>query len=160
MNRAALGCWIRRFLMEYLIGERNLSRNTQHSYRDAIRLLLTFAAAQWHKKADQLLVSDINADLLRAFLRHIEEKRRCNVSSRNQRLAAIHALAGFIAERCPKYLEWCAQLRTVKAKRSAPGPVCYLEKAEIDALLDAPSPLTKLGSRDRTLLLFLYNSGG
>ena len=45
-NRAALGSWIRRFLMEYLVGERNLARNTQHSYRDAIRLLVMFAAAQ------------------------------------------------------------------------------------------------------------------
>jgi site-specific recombinase XerD len=68
-------------------------------------------------------------------------------------------MAAFIAERCPEYLDWCAQLRTVKAKRSAPRPVCYLEKPEIDALLDAPNPGTKLGSRDRTLLLFLYNSG-
>ena len=158
-NSAALGSWIRRFLMEYLVGERNLARNTQQSYRDAVRLLVVFAATKTHKRADELLVPDIDADLLRAFLRHVEEKRKCSVSSRNQRLAAIHALASFIAERCPEYLEWHAQLRAVKAKRSAPRPVCYLEKPEIDALLDAPSSATKLGYRDRALLLFLYNSG-
>ena len=153
-NRAALGSWIRRFLMEYLVGERNLARNTQQSYRDAVRLLVAFAAAKTRKKVDELLISDVDADLLRAFLRHIEEDRKCSVSSRNQRLAAIHALAGFIAERCPEYLDWCAQLRTVKAKRSAPRPVCYLEKPEIDALLDAPSPVTKLGFRDRAYCSF------
>jgi integrase/recombinase XerD len=158
-NRVALGSWIRRFLMEYLIGERNLARNTQQSYRDAVRLLVVFAAAKTHKKVDELLIPDIDADLVRAFLRHIEEKRKCSISSRNQRLAAIHALFGFIAERCPEYLDWCAQLRVIKSKRSAPVPVCYLEKPEIDALLDAPSPVTKLGNRDRALLLFLYNSG-
>jgi len=158
-NRAALASWIRRFLMEYLIGERNLARNTQLSYRDAVRLLVVFTAAKTRKKVDELLIPDVDADLLRAFLRHIEEKRRCSVSSRNQRLAAIHALAGFIAERCPEYLDWCAQIRRVKAKRSAPTPVCYLEKPEIDALLDAPSLVTRLGRRDRALLLFLYNSG-
>ncbi len=158
-SRGALGSWIRRFLMEYLVGERNLARNTQQSYRDAVRLLVTFVAAKTRKKVDELLVPDVDADMLRAFLRHIEEKGKCSVSSRNQRLAAIHALAGFIAERCPEYLDWCAQLRMVKAKRSAPKPVCYLEKREIDALLDAPNPVTKLGSRDRALLLFLYNSG-
>ena len=158
-NRSALAPWIRRFLMEHLIGERNLARNTQRSYRDAVRLLVVFAAAKAHKKVDELLIPDIDADLLRAFLRHIEEKRKCGVPSRNQRLAAIHALVGFIAERCPEYLDWCAQLRTVKAKRSAPRPVCYLEKPEIDALLEAPSPATTLGRRDRALLLFLYNSG-
>ena len=158
-NREALGSWIRRFLMEYLVGERNLARNTQQSYRDAIRLLVVFTAAKAHKKVDELLIPDIDADLLRAFLRHIEEKRKCSVSSRNQRLAAIHALAGFIAERCPEYLDWCAKLRAVRSKRSAPKPVCYLEKPEIDALLEAPSAVTKLGCRDRALLLFLYNSG-
>jgi integrase/recombinase XerD len=52
-----------------------------------------------------------------------------------------------------------AQLRTIKAKRSTPRQVCYLEKPEIDALLDAPSLATKLGYRDRALLPFLYNSG-
>jgi integrase/recombinase XerD len=158
-NRSALAPWIRRFLMEHLIGERNLARNTQRSYRDAVRLLVVFIAAKVHKEVDELLILDIDSDLLRAFLRHIEEKRKCSISSRNQRLAAIHALAGFIAERCPEYLEWCAKVRTVKAKRSAPRPVCYLEKPEIDALLEAPSPATKLGCRDRALLLFLYNSG-
>jgi site-specific recombinase XerD len=145
--------------MEYLVGERNLARNTQQSYRDAVRLLVVFAASNTHKKVDELLIPDIDADLLRAFLRHIEEKRKCRISSRNQRLAAIHALAGFIAERCPECLDWCAQLRTVKSKRSAPAPVCYLEKPEIDALLDAPKQVTQLGNRDRALLLFLYNSG-
>lgn len=158
-NSSALGSWIRRFLMEYLVGERNLARNTQQSYRDAVRLLVVFVAAKTHKKVDELLIADIDADLLRAFLRHIEEKRKCSIASRNQRLAAIHALAGFIAERCPEYLDWCAQLRTVKSKRSAPIPVCYLEKPEIDALLDAPNPATILGNRDRALLLFMYNSG-
>lgn len=158
-DRATLGLWIRRFLMEYLIGERNLARNTQQSYRDAVRLLVVFTATRVHKKVDELLIPDIDADLLRAFLRHIEEKRKCSVSSRNQRLAAIHALAGFIAERCPEYLDWCAQLRIVKAKRSTSRPVCYLEKLEIDALLASPSPATRLGCRDRALLLFLYNSG-
>jgi len=158
-NSSALGSWIKRFLLEYLVGERNLARNTQQSYRDAVRLLVVFAATKTHKKVDELLVADIDADLLRTFLQHIEKARKCSISSRNQRLAAVHTLAGFIAERCPDYLDWCAQLRTVKSKRSAPMPVCYLEKPEIDALLDAPSPTTQLGSRDRALLHFLYNSG-
>ena len=67
-NRSALAPWIRRFLMEYLIGERNLARNTQHSYRDAVRLLVVFTAAKARKKVDELLISDVDADQLRTFL--------------------------------------------------------------------------------------------
>jgi len=39
-NDSLLGPWIRRFLLEHLVAERNLSRNTQRSYRDTLCLLL------------------------------------------------------------------------------------------------------------------------
>lgn len=64
----ALSPWIKRFLLEHLTDERNLARNTQKSYRDAIRLLALFLA-KWHRKpADQLAVADLSTDLLRQFL--------------------------------------------------------------------------------------------
>ena len=37
--------------------------------------------------------------------------------------------------------------------------MCYLEKPEMDALLDAPDRSTRQGFRDYAVLLFLYNSG-
>lgn len=37
-DTSLLGGWVRRFLLEHLVNERNLSRNTQFTYRDAIRL--------------------------------------------------------------------------------------------------------------------------
>jgi len=39
-----IGPWIRRFLLKHLINERNLSLQTQLSYRDMLRLLLPFIA--------------------------------------------------------------------------------------------------------------------
>ena len=88
--------WVRRFLMEHLPDDRNLSRNTQQSYRDALRLLIVFAAGKVRKKADRLLLADIDANLVRVFLRHLEEERGCTISTRNQRLAAYHAFAAFV----------------------------------------------------------------
>ncbi|MER8608648.1 hypothetical protein NKH48_34145 [Mesorhizobium sp. M1233] len=43
-NEMLLGPWVRRFLLEHLVAERNLSRNTQASYRDTLMLLLPFAS--------------------------------------------------------------------------------------------------------------------
>ena len=50
-DKDALPPWIKRFLMEYLPTDRNFARNTQHSYRDALRMLVIFAGATLHKKA-------------------------------------------------------------------------------------------------------------
>ena len=158
-DRQTLGPWVRRFLMEHLPDDRNLSRNTQQSYRDALRLLIVFTADKLRKKADELLVADIDADLVRAFLHDLEKRRGCAISTRNQRLAALHALATFIGQRSPEDLGWSARLRSVQFKRATRVAVGYLDKHEIDALLAVPDTTTKIGCRDHVLLLFLYNTG-
>jgi len=154
-----LGPWVRRFLLEYLVGERNLARNTQQSYRDTLRLLLPFAARNVERPIDRLLVEDLTADRVRAFLNEVEEKRGCGVATRNLRLAAIHSLAHFIGLHSPEHIEWCGQVRVVPFKKAPEVPVCYLEKKEMDALLAAPDVNTTQGCRDQALLLFLYNTG-
>src|SRR2546423_12996915 len=95
-DTSLLGPWLRRFLMEHLVGERNLARNTQRSYRDALQLLLPFLSRCARKPIDRLAVTDLSADRLRQFLSDLEEKRGCVIATRNQRLAAIHALALFL----------------------------------------------------------------
>ena len=158
-NDSRLGFWIRRFLLEHLVVERNLSPNTQRSYRDTLRLLLPLLATQSRKHADALEVEDLSPAAVRSFLKDIEEKRGCSVVTRNQRLSAIHALARFIGERSPELLPWCGEIRAIPFKRAGKNPVTYLEKSELDALLGSPDQSTKQGQRDRALLLFLYNSG-
>jgi type VI secretion system secreted protein VgrG len=93
-----LGPWVRRFLLEHLIGERNLARNTQQSYRDTLCQLIPFASARVHKPVDRLAMTDVSAEIVRDFLSDIEVCRGCSVATRNQRLAAIHALARFVGE--------------------------------------------------------------
>jgi integrase/recombinase XerD len=158
-DKRALAPWIKRFLLEYLPTDRNFARNTQHSYRDALRLFVIFAGTTLHRKPDELLVEDLGADLVRRFMCHIEERRKCSVATRNQRLAGLRTLATFIGERSPEHLSWCAQIRSIPFKKSGHRPIGYLEKDEIDALLAAPDRTRRLGSRDHALLLFLYNTG-
>jgi site-specific recombinase XerD len=158
-DTAKLGPWVRRLLLEHLVGDRNLARNTQRSYRDTLALLIPFIAAKVHKPIDQLDVDHITADRVRQFLQSLEQTRGCSVATRNQRLAVIHALARFIGERCPERIEWCGQLRAIPFKRAAKTPIAYLDKPEMDALLAAPDRNATQGHRDYALLLFLYNTG-
>src|SRR5437016_5844927 len=116
-----LGPWIRRFLLEYLVQERNMSPNTQCSYRDALRLFLPFVAKRMGKELDRLEVQDLSPDTVRSFLKHVEEQRKVSVQTRNQRLAAIHSLARFIAERSPQHVAWYGGIRTVPFKRANRG---------------------------------------
>jgi site-specific recombinase XerD len=154
-----IGPWIRRFLLEYLVKERNLAPNTRASYRDTLILLLPFIAKSIKKTVDRLSIDDISPDLIRSFLLYLEEDRKCCVATRNQRLAAIHALAGFIGVHSPQHLDWCVKIRGIPLKKTPKPVMCYLEKSEMDAILNAPNRKTAQGARDYALLLFLYNTG-
>lgn len=158
-SSSLLGHWVRRFLIEHLVGECNLAHNTRLSYRDALTLLLPFVSAKLHRAVDQLTVSDLSADRLREFLADLETTRHCSIATRNQRLAAIHALARFIGEHSPEHIAWCTQIRAVPFKRAARPLIGYLDKPEMDALLVAADQRTAQGQRDYAMLLFLYNAG-
>lgn len=154
-----LGTWVKRFLLDYLITERNLSINTRSSYRDMIILLLHYLSSHLKKSVDRLLITDISAELIRAFLSFLEQKRGCSIATRNQRLGAIHALARFIGESNPEYVEWCSQICLIPFKKTVQPGITYLEKTEMDAILNSPDRNSPQGQRDYSLLLFLYNSG-
>jgi len=159
MDPTLLGPWVRRFLLEHLIGERNLARNTQRSYRDTLALLLPFTAASAGLSVDRLTIDHLSAERVRLFLRHLEETRGCAPATCNQRLAAIHALARFIGTHRPEHIAWAGHLRAIPFKRTPRPVMAYLDKPEMDALLAVPDRRTAQGVRDHALLLFLYNAG-
>ena len=154
-----LGPWLRRFLLEHLVTERNLAVNTQKSYRDMLTILLPFVTDKLSIKIDRLTIDDLSAKLIRQFLTHIEEQRTCMISTRNQRLSSIHSLARFIGEHSPEYIEWCTQICLIPFKRSLQAEITYLDKQEMDALLAGHNEHTFQGMREHAILLFLYNSG-
>ena len=158
-DETLLGPWVRRFLLEHLVAERNLSRNTQASYRDTLAILLPFASRHGVRAIDRMAVEDLTPSIVRKFLDHLEHDRRCSGVTRNQRPATIRSLARFIGMRSPVHVAWCAEIRATPFKKTAKTVIGYLEKAEMDLLLAQPDRRTLLGDRDHALLLFLYNSG-
>jgi site-specific recombinase XerD len=121
--------------------------------------LLPYVAKRKRSAVDTLALTDLSADVVRAFLVHLESERHCSTATRNQRLSSIHALARFIGAHSPQHVEWCGQLRMVPFKKGLASSITYLEKPEIDALLAAPDRSSSQGARDHAMLLFLYNSG-
>lgn len=154
-----LGPWLRRFLCEHIVTERNLARNTQKSYRDTFNLLLPFVSRKLRKSVDRLAVCDLSSKHVLEFLAHLEDKRECSVQTRNQRLAAVRAFARFVASRDAAHVEWCGHISAVPAKKATPQPIGWLTKPEIQAMLNVLDRTTRQGRNEHALLLFLYNTG-
>lgn len=153
------GYWIRRFLCSYLTDVRNLSANTVKAYRDAIRMLVTHICHSKRIEADSILITDVTPKVILSMLDDVEHKRGCSVKTRNLRLSAFVALAKFVASNCPEHIEWCREIRNIPVKKTPKTLIAYLEKEEMDALLETPDRNTVQGWRDYVLMLFLYNTG-
>lgn len=153
------GYWIRRFLCEYLTDVRNMSANTVKAYRDAIRLLIQHVCNRKKATADSLLIKDITSNEVISLLDELELNRGCSIKTRNLRLSAFIALAKYVSSNCPEFIEWCINIKNIPVKKAQRTLITYLEKNEMDALLEIPDRNTVQGWRDYVLLLFLYNTG-
>ena len=115
--------------------------------------------AHYKRSLERLLIDDVSPQIVRMFLADLESGRSCSVATRNQRLAAIHSLARFIGLHSPEHLAWSTEVRAIPFKKASEPTVGYLEKADMDALLQLFNRRTPLGYRNYALLLFLYNTG-
>ena len=158
-NSNLFGRYVRRFLLEDVIADRNLSLNTQKSYRDSFRLLLGFIAKRHGINPIRLTVEEVDDKIVRRFLAYLEKERGNSVATRNQRLTAIRSLFHFISQCAPELVDLATQIERVPLRKTSSPVISYLEKDEMDALLAAPDRRRSQGQRDYALLLFLYNTG-
>jgi integrase/recombinase XerD len=69
------GRWLSKFLTEHLAGERDLSPQTIASYRDAIKLLLTWFRDVQAIPPEKLRLADLDRASVLAFLDWLETER-------------------------------------------------------------------------------------
>ncbi len=155
----ALAPALQAFFTERLINQRNSSPQTVAAYRDTFRLLLAFAREQTGKQPFQLDLDDLDATLIGAFLKHLEDDRGNSPRTRNARLGAIHSFYRFAALEHPEHAHTIARVMAIPTKRHERNTVSYLDLPEIKALLAAPSRGTWLGRRDHALLLLMIQTG-
>lgn len=150
---------MRAFFYEWLVEQRNASIHTVRSYRDAWRLFLRFVAHRSGKRVAMIALADLTAGEVISFLGHAERERGGTVGTRNCRLAAIRSFFNFVATKDPGSIAQCVEILNIPVKRGPVSEPCYLDPAEVAAILAQPDRSTREGMRDHALLSFLYNSG-
>jgi integrase/recombinase XerD len=152
------GKWLSKFLTNHLAGERDPSPQTIASYRDAIKLLLTWFRDVQATPPEKLHLTDLDRARVLAFLDWLQTERGNSAATRNQRLAVIKAFARYTAIERPEFLDQATQILAVKQKKTPAADMGYLTGGEVKALLAEPDPATRRGLRDTVLLSTLYDT--
>ncbi len=155
----ALASTMQSFFTRHLIGQRRASPHTISSYRDTYRLLLRFVNTETGKPPSRLEFNDLNAEQISRFLDHLEHDRRNSVTTRNNRLAAIHSLFAFAAFEHPDHALLIARVLAIPTKKTDKKLVSFLTDPEVEALLAAPDRATWTGRRDHAMLTTAITTG-
>jgi site-specific recombinase XerD len=150
---------VQSFFQGYLRSVRGASDHTVRAYRDALRLYFCFVAERTCRPPATVGLDDIRADLVLAFLNHLETARHNCSATRNNRLAAIHCFAAHLLRHDLTRAEQYSRILAIPAKRAHLLPPTYLEPQDVRILIAQPDATSTEGMRDLALLLLLYNTG-
>ena len=146
--------------MEYLSGERGVSTHTIRSYSNTFTLLLSYMDEVKHIKADKLAFDHFTRKDVVDFLDWLQNNRKCGNTTRNQRLAALHAFFKYMQYEDVQHLQQWQDILSIKIKKSGKKTaVNYLTVDGIKLLLEQIPITTKPGRRDLAMIALLYDSG-
>ncbi|MDO8864244.1 tyrosine-type recombinase/integrase, partial [Haliea sp. E1-2-M8] len=157
--KPSLGIVVHSFFADHLPVQKGLRLGSIHSYRDTMRLFLRFLSEQTRQPVATLDLQDLTFDQVLAFLKYLEQERGNSIRTRNQRRAALNTFFAYLVLRAPEMLATCQQIAAIPVKRSALPDTHYLEREEVTTLFRSLPREGCFALRDRTLLLFLYNTG-
>jgi site-specific recombinase XerD len=159
MTTTTLGTLVHRFFLDHLAAQKGLRPATIRSYRDMLRLFLTFVAADLRRPITQLSVEDLTFERVLEFLQHLETVRHNHVPTRNQRLAGLRTFFEYLGRRLPERLHVCEQVAAIPVQRTPLPEMRFLDRAEITTLFAELPREGRQALRDRALLTTLYNTG-
>lgn len=152
------GRWLTKFFTDYLAGQRAASPRTVASYRDAMKLLLTWLRDCEHIPPEKLRLADIDRPRVLRFLDWLEAERGCSRATRNQRLAVIKSFCRYTAVEQPDRLEQVAGVLAIRHKSTAAPQQGHLTGDEVKTLLAQPGTAGPRAVRDTVLLALAYDT--
>ncbi|CAN5547824.1 tyrosine-type recombinase/integrase [soil metagenome] len=147
------------FFGDRLVNQQSVSPHTLAGYRDSFRLLLAYVGRRRRRSAAELVLNDLDAPMILAFLEDLESTRKNSVRTRNVRLAAVRAFMSYAASRDPTVLPVVQKVMAIPCKRFHRPLLGYLTRPEIEAILAAPNPKDWSGRRNKILFALMYNTG-
>ena len=132
------------------------SERTIDTYCQSLNAFRIYLYETYSKTVDQITNDFISEEIIREFLSSVANNN--SIGTRNVRLSGIKAYLKYAATRDMELVPLQIAISTMKHKKTYPKRHNWLDKADVELILAQP-PQTKLGIRDRFIILFLFSTG-
>ena len=147
------------FFNNHLSKNINVSPNTLSSYSYSFSLFLKYMKEKKRIPPHKLCLSELNALNVQGFLNWLEEERKNGITTRNQRLGALHSFCHYLEIDYPQYLTNIQEVLSIRLKKAPKTMINYLSHDGIKLLLEQPNRKNKHECRDLMILTMLYDVG-
>lgn len=156
---SALAPTLEKYFTDHLAHSLGASSHTIAAYRDTWRLLLAWLLRTGGHRPETVDLQILDSATISGFLSYLEHGRGNGIRTRNARLAALHSFFSYAALQHPEHAESLGRVLAIPVKRHSRTDISYLSEDETTALLDAVDCSTRIGRRDRLLLLIAISTG-
>ena len=115
--------YLSEYFLKYAPRQTGYSINTIKSYKDTFTVFLRYLNDKLRIKPERLTFEKINKKMIEEFLIWLEEDKKYSVSTRNQRLAAIHAFFRYVQIEAPETLNLANLILSIPAKKVADSSI-------------------------------------
>lgn len=132
------------------------SERTIETYCQSLNAFRTYLYETHAKTVDQITIDFVTEQVVLDFLGNVSDNN--SVGTRNVRLSGIKAYLKYAAARDMELVPLQIKVSAMKHKKTYPKRHNWLEKADVECILAQP-PQTRIGIRDRFIILFLFSTG-
>ena len=149
--------YLSKFLKEYLVVERNVSKETIRSYRKTFQMLIDYLVNNKNIKLKEITFDNVTRDLILEYLNYLEKKGN-SIRTRNQRLACIKSFYKYCLYYETQNIDNINKVLTINFKKYAKPIQEYLTEGEVSMIFTNVDTTTKKGKRDLLILVLLYDT--
>lgn len=145
------------FLNIYLPAQAMKSENTIRTYRDGLTVFRKYLSSELNLSIKMFKFEDCTHNLLLEYVRYLKEKG-CAETTCNNRLACIKSYLWYVADNEISMQSIALSASKVPFLKETKKIRQVIEADDLAALLSAPSATSKIGLRDRTIMILLYDA--
>lgn len=157
MKKAGLAKYIENFFGDYLSGECGCSINTIKTYAVTFSQFFRYFKECQLLKAEKITLDHLTKESVINFLKWLEDDRKVSVSTRNARLATIHAFCHYLQYQDVQHISRWQDILSIRTKKHKVSRIEYLTVDQIKNLLNMIDVSSSKGRRNLALLGLLYD---
>lgn len=159
MKTTDFAVYLNRYFTKYMPNDKGSSPQTIDTYRYAFILFLEYMNEERKINADKLRLLDFTRESVVGYLGWLEKKRKCSISSRNIRLAAMKGFVHYLKYEYPDYLEEYQKILGIPLKKAPTKEISYMKTDGVELLVNQVDLNDSNGLRDYVMILILYTTG-